>query len=596
MNRIAVFALLLFLFILSCNENKSIVGTTNTVGAVGKFYGVGLNRTVMLGWEFSAASIYRVGIYRHNTSALTYETAVRIGTVASTSAPTLSDTGLVNGTVYYYTIVPEQLQSDGSVVKSLDTKTIALTPADLSSIPADQLLFSQHIYPIFKTGCAHHGCHAGDGHNALKKGLHGGSSFSMASWSTMMEGTDETAQIVPYRASRSHLIQHINRDTLISPTASPSMPPAFPFPAELRDVIIRWINNGAKNDDGTVAYSSMPARGWAYVTNQGEDLTAVIDLDKNKIARYITTGVENTFTAPPQAPHNVVVDSNNQFYYVNLIGGSKVLKFRVADNVKTGEMSVGISSPAQIALSRNGDTAYVSNFENAKTNITVLNTASMTKIADVATPAMLKPHGVTITPDYRYVLVANSLSDNMTVISTADLSVVKTIPMSGSVPALPVGYAFQYEPYQSVVTPDSKFAYVTCRKTGEVRVIDLLQLKVIDSIKVGIFPLIPAITPDGIRIIVANRNSNSVSVITTSNRSVEYTLSNVGPEPHGVAVSKDGKFAYVSCENLNVVVPPHHAAHGSKIPSYLKVIDLGTRTVVASLELANFGSGLAVTH
>ncbi len=595
MNKMLVIGLLL-LSIFGCEKNVSIVGSTNTVGSINKIYGVGFNRSVSIGWEAVSPAITQFGVYRHSAPSFSYNSSQRIATVSMSVRSGVTDTGLVNGTAYYYTVVPEQKLADGTMMAGLNSLKIKLTPVDLSSLTAEQIVYSQHIQPVFTSGCAVHGCHAGAGHTGLAKRLHGGSELILDSWSNIMNGTDGIAQVVPFRASRSHLIQHINADTLISPIAAPSMPAGFDFPKELRDVIVRWINNGAKNDDGSSAYSAFPSRGWAYVTNQGEDLTAVIDLDRNKIARFITTGVANTNAAPPQAPHNVIVDGQNLYYYVNLIGGSKLQKFRVLDNVKVGEMTTGLNSPAQVALTRNGDTAYVTNFENAKTNITVVNTVTMTKIMDIGSSAMLKPHGVSITPNFKYVIVSNSLSDNVTVIQTSDNSIVKTIPISETVPALPVGYAYQYEPYQSVITPDNNFAYVTCRKSGEVRVIDLNLLKVIDSIKVGTFPLIPAITPDGATVFVTNRNTNSVSAIKTSTRTVDYTIADIGIEPHGAAVSKDGKYLYISCENLGISEPPHHATTGGKKPSFLKVIDIAQRALTASLELGNFGSGMAVTN
>lgn len=588
----------------SCNENKSIISPTNSYFRLEKFYGLEISNKANLYWEIGALTeATQLALYRHMLPGFSYERSDRLATIQVTDSMKIFgvntrfiDSTVVSGSIYYYTIVPEKVQGINNVIKSLTSSTIPIPVYDYASIPTSEIKYSKHIQPIFSGGCAIHGCHAGDEHNTLQKLLHGGSELSLRSWNDALNGTVEVAQIVPFRASKSHIIHHLNADTLISPIASPSMPPAFTFPTELRDVIIRWINDGAKNDDGTVAYSTIPVRGWGYVTNQGEDLTAVIDLDKNKIARYIMTGVENANNAQPQSPHNVIVDWQNQYYYVNLIGGSKLLKFRLSDNVKVGELTSGLSSPAQVALTKNSDTAYVSNFENAKTNITIVNTTTMTKLADIGSPAQLKPHGVTITPDFKYVLVANSLSDNVTVIRTSDNVIVKTIPLSGSVPDLPIAYTFQYEPYQSVVTPDNNFAFVTCRKSGEVRVIDMQQLQVVDSIKVGTIPLIPAISPDGQWVYVANRNSKSVSVIKTSTRTVEYTIADVGVEPHGVAVSKDGKFVYVSCENLGISDPPHHPTVGGKKVGFLKIIDAATRTVVGSIEVGNFGAGVAVMN
>ncbi len=590
-------------FLLGCKDEGSITFPTDPNVTLSKVYGVGINQKAIISWEVESSSLAtRMMVYRHSVPAYIEGNANRIAEINLLStAPVRSfivDSSLSNGSTYYYTIVPEAVDADGGMKRG-EYKTTAIIPFDPASIPTDQIKYSEHIQPIFNGGCAIHGCHEGvvtQINKTMHKSNHGGSDFSLSTWGGALLGTDDVPQIVPYRARKSHLIQHLNDDTTVAPVAQPSMPPGFAFPTELRDLLIRWIDDGAQNDDGTVAYSSMPTRGWGYVTNQGEDLTAVINLDKNKIARYITTGVENTSTAPPQAPHNVTVDWQNQYYYVNLIGGSKLLKFRVYDNAKVGELTTGLSSPAQVALSKYGDTAYVTNFENAKTNISLVATSSMTKISDIGSPAMLKPHGVSITPDFKYVLVMNSLSDNVSVIQTSDNSIVTTVPVSGKVPALPVGYVYQFEPYQAAITPDSKFAYITCRKSGEVRVLDIGQMKIIDSITAGTFPLIPAVTPDGEYVFVANRNSNSVSAINTALRKTEYTIDSVGVEPHGIAVSRDGMFLYVSCENIGVSEPPHHPTVGGKKVGFVKIIEIAKRTVVASLEVGNFGSGMAVTH
>lgn len=602
MKHSALISLLLYLFFIGCEDQ----GTSNTdidpSVFVNKVYGVGVNQKAIIGWEVSStSSATALKVYRHNNLPFAENMAVVVAEINLRAVPVPSsfvvDSLLTNGTTYYYTIVPLVHTPDG-VMRKGNYQTTAITPFDPASIPTHQIVYSLHIQSMFNSGCAIHGCHDGEGsgQSKLQKKMHGGSSYSLSSWEDALWGTENVAQIVPYRASKSHIIQHLNRDTTLAPVALPAMPPAFSFPTELRDLLIRWINDGAKNDDGTVAYSTLPARGWLYATNQGEDVTTVIDLDHHKIARYVTTGTENIATAPLLSPHNVVVDWQNQYYYVNLIGGNKLLKFRVTDNQKVGEVTTGIFSPAQVALSRNSDTAYVTNFESMRNNISLVNTATMTKIGDIGDDAMVKPHGVSITPNFKYVIVMNSFSDNLTIIQTSDNTIVKTVPLSGNVPVLPIGYSYQYEPYQAAITPDSRFAYVACRKSNEVRVLDIEQMKIIDSIRVGTMPLIPAISVDGQYVFVPNRNSNSVSVISTATRKVEYTLEAVGVEPHGTAVSKDGKYLYVSCENYLNSDPPHHVTQGSKRPGFVKIIDIAKKSVVASLEVGNFGAGIAVTH
>ena len=97
-------------------------------------------------------------------------------------------------------------------------------------------------------------------------------------------------------------------------------------------------------------------------------------------------------------------------------------------------------------------------------------------------------------------------------------------------------------------------------------------------------------TPDGNYIHVANRNSKSVSVIRTSDHAVVTTILNVGVEPHGVAISPDGKYAYVSCENLDGSDEPHPPTVGGNQIGTVAIIDIPTNTVIRQLEVGNFAA------
>lgn len=606
MKKISFQFLVVLILLAGCKDEGSITDPTDPDVTVSAIYGVGVDQKAILSWEITAVShATRLMIYRHTTPAFTEGNAVHIAEINLLSmAPTLAyivDSSLSNGTKYQYTIVPEALESDGGIKRG-EHKTTSIIPFDPASVPTNQIQYSEHIQPIFNGGCAMHGCHEGEAgsvHHKFQKTSHGGSEFSLTSWANALSGTDDVAQIVPYRARKSHIIQHLNRDTAVAPAAQPSMPPGFQFPEELRDLLIRWIDDGAKNDDGTTAYSTMPSRGRLYVTNEGEDITAVVDLDQHKIGRFITTGVNNVLTNTRQAPHNVVVDWQNNYYYVNLINAGKILKFSVSDNQKVNELTSGVTSPAQIALSKNSDTAYVTNFFSSNGingKISIVNTQSMTVIGEVGSPAMSAPHGVSITPNFRYIIVSNAGSDNVTVVNSSDMSIEKIIPLSGNVPALPIQYSARFEPYQSVITPDNRYVYVTCRKSNEVRVIDLNQWKVIDSITVGLRPLVPSISPDGQFVFVPNRNSHSVSIISTATPTDVKTIDSVGVEPHGSAVSKDGKYLYVSCENIGLTDPPHHPTAGGIGTGFVKIIDIASRAVVKSLEVGYWAAGIALTN
>jgi YVTN family beta-propeller protein len=90
------------------------------------------------------------------------------------------------------------------------------------------------------------------------------------------------------------------------------------------------------------------------------------------------------------------------------------------------------------------------------------------------------------------------------------------------------------------------------------------------------------VTPDGRSVYVANQGSdedpdNRVSIIDAASNQVTETLT-VGAGAHGVAISRDGRFAYVTNIKENSV----------------SVIDTTTQTVVQTVPVGRGPNGIAV--
>jgi YVTN family beta-propeller protein len=98
-------------------------------------------------------------------------------------------------------------------------------------------------------------------------------------------------------------------------------------------------------------------------------------------------------------------------------------------------------------------------------------------------------------------------------------------------------------------------------------------------IPVGNDPFAIAITPDGKHAYVTNSVSNNVSVIDTATNTVEAATLAVGTNPTAVAVTPDGKHAYVANLGSNSV----------------SVIDAASNTVVATIPVGNAPDAVAVT-
>lgn len=450
--------------------------------------------------------------------------------------------------------------------------------------PGEAIIYSKHIDPIFQNSCAGSGCHI-DGDN--EAGL------SLNSWDRVMEGSEFGGVVVPYSGARSHLFQHINTDATLGPTVTEFRMPLSrdPLPLEQIKAIKQWIDEGAKNDEGIVPLAG-EERPRVFVTCQSEDVISVVDIQTDFVARYIDVGSQPS-PATVEAPHNITISPDRRYIYINLISSGVVEKYDARTFSKLGETQVGLS-PAQIRVTNDGSTLYVSNFDLTfqQEFVTKVDAINMTSTENIDVEGKA-PHGVTLSSDERFLYTMNAGSDDISKIDLTTNEVVARIPIvPGSPPAAANGAV--HEPYQGEIASNGQM-FVTCRKSKEVRVIDLSTDQVIDSISVGTKPLIAAFTPNGKQFWVPNQGSNNISIIDVESRQVIATIGGILSQPHGIAFTSDGKKAYVSCENQAGGENLHHPIDGTEVvPGIIYVIDVATSTIEQQIEVGGFAAGIAI--
>jgi YVTN family beta-propeller protein len=123
-------------------------------------------------------------------------------------------------------------------------------------------------------------------------------------------------------------------------------------------------------------------------------------------------------------------------------------------------------------------------------------------------------------------------------------------------------------------------AYVA-NPNGTITVFDTATNAIIDTITVctdfSCSPLIPATTPNGARLYVTNFAHDTVSVINTLTNTVVDTIT-VGQSPWGIAITLDGKRAYVA-----------------NTSGTISVIDTGTNAVIDTITDSDGPFGVAIT-
>lgn len=186
----------------------------------------------------------------------------------------------------------------------------------------------------------------------------------------------------------------------------------------------------------------------------------------------------------------------------------------------TASIPVG-HRPLGIALSPNGDNAYVANATD--NTVSVIDTLSSTVIATIPVPTF--PWGVAVTPDGHHVYISSQSANTVSVVDTSTNAVTQTI----SVGSPPLGVA---------INPSGTRAYVALSTANSVAVIDTTTNSVIASVPVGTYPIGVTVAPPGDRVYVANEQASSVSVIDTASNAQVATIALVGGSfPFGIASS-----------------------------------------------------------
>jgi len=207
--------------------------------------------------------------------------------------------------------------------------------------------------------------------------------------------------------------------------------------------------------------------------------------------------------------------------------------------------------------------AFTSNFGE--------NTISLISVSDgsvLETIAVGRgPQGLALSPDGKYLYVANQLDDTISVLFVPDTRFIKNLPAQGG-------------PMAIAVSPDGGIIFVSCYSSGLVTVLRADDGSVISAIPVGGGAAGVALSSDGKHLYAANRTEGTISVIQTSNYTVA-TVIDLGAAfgPSGVRISPGGDSLYVTGYWSNGVA----------------VIDQGDHRVRLMIETGEGPSGIAFT-
>ena len=145
-------------------------------------------------------------------------------------------------------------------------------------------------------------------------------------------------------------------------------------------------------------------------------------------------------------------------------------------------------------------------------------------------------HMVYVTPDGKYLLTANIVSEDISVINRSTGKLYKKIPAGKGVE----GMAF---------TPDRKYLWALNQTGGTITIIDMQTLEPIETFDCPGMPVRVRFTADGKKALIPGWvKEGTLTVIDVATRK-EIKRIRVGDYAIGVELSPDEKYAFVGCED-----------------------------------------------
>ena len=360
---------------------------------------------------------------------------------------------------------------------------------------------------------------------------------------------------------------------------------------------------------GSVSLYAQERTYYVYVASEAADKITVVRFGPAVAATVdheLTTGI---MPIDIDGPHGLAISPDQKYYYVSIAHGQpfgSLWKYSTGDDKLIGRVTLGMF-PATMDLSPDGDFVYVVNFnlhgDMVPSSVSVVATDDMTEIARIPTCTM--PHGSRLSADGSRQYSVCMMDEQLVEVDTAALKVSRHFiltkgreagmsgpPMRmaslnheaqvsgghGTEPPEPGNISCSPTWAQPAKTRSSVF--VACNGSSEIVEVDTKTWKLVRRIpaRAGVYNL--GMTKDGGKLIATNRRDQSVSILDVDSGKELARLSTKRKVVHGVAVTPDDRYAFISVEGI------------AADPGTVEVIDLRTMKTVATVDVAPQAGGI----
>ena len=332
---------------------------------------------------------------------------------------------------------------------------------------------------------------------------------------------------------------------------------------------------------------------YVYVAAESDDMVSLLKFDGKDLIEVerFEVGVMPTEI---EGPHGITVDPNGKYWYLSLAHGSPygtLTKYSTETNKPISSTKLGLF-PASMQISEATGLLYCVNFnlhgDMVPSTVSVVDPEIMVEIKQIETGAM--PHGSRISPDGLFQYSVAMMSGELFEVDAISLKVNRKLSLEKE-----MSHSHHHmhhdndmkmvhskvKPTWVIPHPSKKSVFVAGNGSDEIIEVDLDNWEVINRINVGKGPYNIEISPDGKYLVSTLKGEGSTGVWSLEDVSVNRIIKNTTMVSHGIAISPDSKYAFVSVEGI-----------GGE-PGKVDVINLENMSLLSSVNVGKQAGGIA---
>ena len=281
---------------------------------------------------------------------------------------------------------------------------------------------------------------------------------------------------------------------------------------------------------------------YVYVCAESEDQVSVIKYSSRGLEIVKTVEV-GSFPTETEGPHGIQISPDGRHWYVSLAHGfpyGSVHKYKTGSDEWVDEVTVGMY-PATLDVAGSTQLLYVVNFNLhgplEPTDISVIETGTMTEVGRVSSG--VRPHGGRLSRDETFFYSVNMMDSELVETDALGFEVLRRLFLGEHV-----------QPSWVTRPTRNGKVFVTGNNASKILEVDLKSWNISRVFHAPGGPYNAAVTPDGMTLVVTYKEENAVGFWDIPSGRERGRVFTTGTIPHGVALSPDGQYAFVTNEGV----------------------------------------------